>query len=89
MYTAGSLLGEYWDNIWLHGVPDVVKEDQFVDMDWGTDELITTYAGDYISIRWTGLLLPPVTEEYTFYISGDDGVRLYISDELKIDEWDT
>jgi hypothetical protein len=33
--------------------------------------------------------MAPVTEEFTFIIKGDDGVRLYVDGVLEIDRWDS
>jgi hypothetical protein len=72
------LLGEYWDNIWFSETPDTVKTDQAVDFTWTDTQLLTQYAGDYVSARWTGIVAVPTTEEFTFYVYGDDGVRVYL-----------
>ncbi|MDB5282752.1 MAG: hypothetical protein JWO06_1827, partial [Bacteroidota bacterium] len=40
------------------------------------------------SIRWSGFILPAVTGNITFNLSGaDDGVRLWIDNKLIIDNW--
>ena len=39
------------------------------------------------SARWTGLVEPEFSEEYTFYTRSNDGVRLWIDDRLVIDNW--
>lgn len=43
--------------------------------------------GDMFSIRWTGQLKAPMAGDYTFYVTSDDGCRLYIDGRLIIDEW--
>ena len=43
---------------------------------------------DFVSIRWFGKVLAPVTEEFTFIIHADDGIRFYIDGVLVIDRWD-
>ncbi|MEN8155517.1 MAG: glycoside hydrolase family 3 C-terminal domain-containing protein [Bacteroidota bacterium] len=40
-----------------------------------------------MSIRWSGYLTPPVTGGYELALKTDDGVRLWINDELVIDSW--
>ena len=57
-----------------------------IDNDWGTD-LVTTEAADFVSARWMGKVQSPLTEEFTFIIHADDGVRLYLDGELVIDRW--
>ena len=55
-------------------------------MNWGLDEdIIPGVAREYVSIEWSGYLLPPETGDYLFFIEGDDGFRLYIGDEVQID----
>ncbi len=39
------------------------------------------------SARWTGLVEPEFSEEYTFYTRSNDGVRLWIDDKPVIDNW--
>ncbi|WP_139992564.1 sugar-binding domain-containing protein [Paenibacillus paridis] len=40
-----------------------------------------------VGIRWTGFIEPEFTENYTFYITGDNGFRLWIDNKLTIDHW--
>ena len=42
-------------------------------------------AANYVSIEWAGFLLPLFTEEYTFEVNCNDGVRLWVADKLIID----
>lgn len=44
---------------------------------------------DYISIRWTGKLKPQFSETYTFSVTSDDGVRLWVDGTQLVDRWDT
>jgi hypothetical protein len=39
------------------------------------------------SVRWTGLILPEASGEYTFHTLSNDGVRLWIDDKPVIDNW--
>lgn len=41
----------------------------------------------FVLAQFTGELEVPKEEAYTFYMTGDDGFRLYIDDELVIDFW--
>ncbi|ASK62305.1 hypothetical protein CFK37_09110 [Virgibacillus phasianinus] len=43
---------------------------------------------DYNTARFTGTIVPEYTEDYTFYMEGDDGFRLWINGELVIDFWE-
>lgn len=41
-----------------------------------------------MSVHWYGKLRAPFSEDYTFFLSGDDGFRLYVGHVLKVDRWD-
>jgi hypothetical protein len=41
----------------------------------------------YINAVYTGWIKPQYTETYTFYLTINDGARLWIGDELVIDSW--
>jgi len=42
---------------------------------------------DHFSIRWTGYIVPKEGGIISFFTSADDGVRLYVGDEIAIDDW--
>jgi len=42
---------------------------------------------DTFSIRWTGVLTPSETGDFTLNTVADDGTRLFIDDRLLIDNW--
>ena len=64
-----------------------MRIDSEINFNWGTG-LITNDAADFVSIRWFGNILAPTTEEFTFILHADDGVRLYLDGVLVIDRWD-
>ena len=39
------------------------------------------------SVRWTGYIHADSSGSWRFYLASDDGVRLWINNELKIDNW--
>jgi peptidoglycan hydrolase-like protein with peptidoglycan-binding domain len=38
-------------------------------------------------VSWAGKVLPQFSENYTFYVTANDGVRLWVNDQLVIDQW--
>ena len=42
---------------------------------------------DHFSVRWTGEVQAPTTENYTFSTTADDGVRLWVDGRLLVDNW--
>ncbi len=66
------------------------RQDKTIDFAWGRDQPMTELPEDNFSIRWTGMFTAPHssgTEEYEFTSLTDDGVRLYLDDNLVINEW--
>ncbi|MCP5100678.1 MAG: SH3 domain-containing protein, partial [Chloroflexi bacterium] len=83
----GFWRGEYYDNRILAAQPALVRYDNEIDFDWGTDSPVPQYLiRDGFSVRWTGTLDLPAGE-YEFTTSTDDGVRLWVNDQLIIDKW--
>nr|WP_208420496.1 PA14 domain-containing protein [Paenibacillus lupini] len=42
---------------------------------------------DGANVRWTGQIMPPASGDYTFYMMGDNGFRVWIDNNLVIDHW--
>ncbi len=40
-----------------------------------------------MSARWSGELVPPVSGEYSFHFTSDDGCRMWLDDELLFEDW--
>jgi hypothetical protein len=64
-----------------------MRTDAVVNFDWsliGPDPSI----GQAVFVTsWTGSILPPYNETYTFYTTTDDGVRLWVNGQLLVDHW--
>lgn len=83
----GFWRGEYYDNSILATQPALVRYDDAIDFEWGTDSPVPQYLiRDAFSVRWTGTLDLPAGE-YEFTTSTDDGVRLWVNDRLIINKW--
>lgn len=83
----GNLLAEYFPNPDLAG-PGIARLDPGVFFDFGAPgarpEGIP--ANDFSAI-WTGTITAPVTGAYEIGLRHDDGVRLFIDGDLRIDQW--
>lgn len=64
-----------------------VKLDKQVFFDWAKDKLPEGVNQDFYSVLFTGHMIPPETGEYTFYLQGDDAIRMWINGRLFIDGW--
>ena len=62
--------------------------DSTVNFDWGFRGLPAPgIPGSYWCANWQGEVLADVTGDYTFTVTGDDGVRLWVDDQLVCDGW--
>ena len=46
-----------------------------------------TGQGEQTAARWTGSITPTHSEQYTFFATGDNGMRLWVDGALIIDHW--
>ncbi|MFT4019598.1 MAG: glycoside hydrolase family 3 C-terminal domain-containing protein [Agriterribacter sp.] len=82
-----GLKGEYFNNINFQGIPAFTRIDERVNFGWTLftpDEKIKQH---FYSVRWTGILTAPATGTYKIGLDGNDGFRLYINDQLVVDNW--
>jgi beta-glucosidase len=84
---APGLKGEYFNNQDLAGTPALVRTDRRIRFEWGEDGYTSGGPTEHFSVRWTGYFVPKISGEYKFYVSADDGVRLYLDDQRVIDDW--
>ncbi len=64
------------------------RVDPTVNFSWAYNEGPTPGIGhDLFSVRWTGQVLPPTTETRTFIVTADDGVRMWLNNQLVVDQW--
>ena len=77
---------EYFGNRDLRGSPAVSRTDAAIDFSWAYDAPAEEIPPDRFSVRWTHSLgFTPGT--YRFLTSTDDGVRLWVDDQLLVDAW--
>ncbi len=68
------------------GIPEVTSPGT-VYQDWTTGSPHEGINADNFSVRLTGLVTFPTTGEYVFQTGSDDGTRVYIDDEMVVDNW--
>jgi len=91
LYTDESrkehgLKGEYFSNIELKDRPVMARTDAAVDFSWGDTGISHELLNNY-SVRWTGILVPPVSGEYVVGFSGQDGHRGWLDGQLLGEDW--
>jgi uncharacterized protein YgiM (DUF1202 family) len=78
--------GEYFANPDLAGGAAALRDDANIDFNWGTGSPIGGVGSDNFSVRWTRTLTLPAGR-YQFTTRTDDGVRLWVNNQLLIDRW--
>ena len=84
--VSGKWWGDYFANASLSGAPAVSRYDDDINFDWRSGKPASELPEDNFSIRW-------VRDEwfaggtYRFKILSDDGVRVWVGDQLVVDEW--
>ncbi len=84
--TANLWFASYYVGETLSGDPAYTAEEARIDYDWGDAGHPPGVSEDHFSARWVGdWLLEQGT--YTFFVYADDGVRLWLDDQLLVDAW--
>ena len=78
--------GEYWTNPNLTGQPALVRNDQTLDFNWGSGSPAPVIPNENFSARWTRTVTLD-TAVYRFRILVDDGARLWLDNQLIINDW--
>lgn len=84
--TQQGLTATYYDNLDFTG-PSITRIDPAINFNWGYGSPAPSIAPDTFSVRWTGQLTAPETGAYTFHLTADDGVRLWIDGQLLVNHW--
>jgi hypothetical protein len=84
---GGGIKAQYYRGGSLGGSPVINTKDANINFNWGAESPDTVLDAESFSVRWAGELEVEFSEAYTFYANTDDGVRLWVNDQLIIDRW--
>src|SRR5437868_13164341 len=103
--SGDGLLGQYYGNRYLYGMATTNRVDPEINFDFwelvhnGTvagqpyrqtcQEVLGCGRMDEFGARWTGELQAQLTEPYTLYVDADDGVRVWLNEQLIMHDWDS
>jgi hypothetical protein len=76
----------YWNNTTLSGSPAVQRSEADLKHDWGAGSPDPALNSDGFSARWTRYI-DVADGVYVFSVTSDDGARLWVDNELLIDQW--
>jgi beta-glucosidase len=82
-----GLSGYYFNNQTLADPFAIARIDTVIDFHWSGLPNLSGIPADHFSIRWTGVIRPSTSGKYNFYVRGDDGFRLWVNNQLIIDNW--
>jgi hypothetical protein len=84
--TEAAWRAVYYNNMVLAGQPVFFRNEPEINHNWGLGSPDPAVNRDYFSARWTRIFdLPAGT--YRFSVTGDDGVRVFLNDELILNGW--
>ena len=84
--SGGGLLGTYFGNTDLTN-PLTTRVDATVNFNWGTGAPHPQVPAGVYSVRWTGQVQANFSQTYTFYTVSNDGVRLWVNNQMLINNW--
>lgn len=84
--VGNGLKGDYYNNKDFTALA-LSRVDPTVNFNWGSGSPNPSIGADTFSVRWTGQVMPQYSEQYTFYTSTDDGVRLWVNGVQLINKW--
>lgn len=85
--VGDGLSGYYFNNKTLSNLPLISRVDPTINFDWGYGSSGTGISTNYFSIMWRGFVKADKSERYTFYAKVDDGIRLWVNNQLIINNW--
>lgn len=71
----------------FQSAPLLTRLDPTIDFDWDYRAPAPGLPAENYCVRWTGALRAPETGAYTFVISTDDGMRVWLGEQMLFDEW--
>lgn len=76
----------YFANAELVGSPIVTRNERTLNFNWASNSPDSLLPTDQFSARWTGTFSFE-SGQWEFSAGADDGIRLWVDDELVIDQW--
>ena len=81
-----GLLGAYYERPNFSGRA-IYRVDEAIDFNWGARAPMFDLPRDYFTVRWSGQIEVPVGGLYTFWLATDDGGRLQLGNDFKLEKW--
>src|SRR5690349_4899461 len=85
MLAGNGLTGQYFHNENFTGL--AVERIEAVNFNWGSASPAPGLDADTYSVRWTGQIQAQYSQSYTFFVTSNQGMRMWIDGQLLIDNW--
>jgi beta-glucosidase len=82
-----GLVGNYYPDMNFQSATHYDRTDTHIDFHWNNQLPMSNIPAYKFSVRWTGYIKPIQSGNYDFVVRGDDGFRLWVNNQLIIDEW--
>ncbi|QNR83304.1 glycoside hydrolase family 3 C-terminal domain-containing protein [Pedobacter riviphilus] len=83
-----GLTGSYFKGLYLSGKPVKEVNEKAVNFSWTLYPPDEQLQLDDYSVRWDGKIKVPQNADVNIGLEGNDGYRLYLDNQLMIDNWD-
>ena len=67
--------------------PTLTRVDPTINFNWSSTPPSPAIGLSNYCVRWTGTVQPQFNETYTFYATGDDGIRVFVNGQPLINGW--
>lgn len=84
--SGNGLQGNYFNGMNFE-TSVLSRLDTEINFDWGFGSPDTKVDPDRFTVRWTGQVQPKYSGEYTFYVTSNNGRKLWVNNQVIIDKW--
>lgn len=85
--NGNGLSADYYQDMNFYNLYDYHIPVSNVNFFWGAGAPEAGMPVDHFSIIYSGYVQPSYFDTYTFYVNSDDGARLYLNNQLILDNW--
>jgi len=86
--TQEGLTAQYYNGIEFGNNPTLQRIDKTINFHWTISTPDQAINPEFFCAKWTGHIKAPKTGTYKIGLSGNDGFKLYINNQLIINNWD-
>ena len=85
--SGGGLYADYYQDMTLGNLYDYHQAVSSINFYWGAGAPESGMPVDHFSVNYSGYVQPRYTDTYTFYVNSDDGAKLYVNNQLILNNW--